>query len=284
MTIVDPGPLLIFGCGYTGLRVARLWRQTGQPVYALTRQRAAFLAEQGIIPLLGDIVQPQQLPSLPAAPFVLYAVGYDRSSGRSMREIYLDGLVHIVQRLSRPCRFVYVSSTSVYGQTDGSWVDEDSPTEPIDEGGHIVRHAESLLRQHLPGAIVLRSAGIYGPGRLLRRREQLCQGEAIPGDPERWLNLIYVDDLAQAICLGLHQAPEGSLYNIVDDQPVTRRYYYTRLAELYHAPAPRFSSQAEQRSHHRRIRNQRACMQLGWRPQYPSIDVGLPAAITAETT
>lgn len=286
ITTNEAGPLLVFGCGYVGMRVAKLWQQKGQPVYALTRSRADLLRQQGIIPLVGDVLEPERLPEFPSDAYVLYAIGYDRTSGHSMRAVYLDGLAHVLDRLDEPRCFVYVSSTSVYGQTDGSWVDEDSPAEPLEESGQVVRQAELLLRQRLPQAILLRSAGIYGPGRLLRRREQLLRSEPIAGDPERWLNLIHVDDLAEAVCISLSCAPTGSLYNVVDDQPISRRYYYTRLAELYQAPPPRFVTipQAELRSQHRRISNQRIRTQLGWQPRYPSIETGLVATLAADAS
>jgi nucleoside-diphosphate-sugar epimerase len=276
-----PGPLLIFGCGYVGLRVALQERQTGRTVYALTRRRAEWLAQQGILPLSGDVLVPESLPPFPAEATVLYAVGYDRFCGRSMREVYLHGLEHVLERLPVPRRFVYLSSTSVYGQCDGSWVDEDSPAEPSDESGRVVRDAELLLRHRLPHAIILRSAGIYGPNRLLRRREQLLQNEPIPGDPHRWLNLIHVDDLVAAICLAMDQSLPAALYNVVDDTPVTRQEFYTLLAELYGAPPPRFADLPEPRANHRRIRNSRLRHALHWEPRYPSIREGLPAALAA---
>src|SRR5438552_2269194 len=111
--------------------------------------------------------------------------------GRAMREVHVDGLRHVLDTLPVPGRFVYVSSTGVYGQTDGSWVDESSPTEPAEEAGRVVLEAERLLRERLPAAVVLRFAGIYGPDRLLRG-QAVRNGEPLVGDPEKWLNLIHV--------------------------------------------------------------------------------------------
>src|SRR5439155_10779702 len=110
---------------------------------------------------------------------------------RSMREVYVGGLGHVLDTLPTPGRFVYVSSTGVYGQTDGTWVDERSETVPTEESGRVVLEAERLLRSKLPAAVVLRFAGIYGPGRLLRR-QLLVAGEPLVGDAEKWLNLIHV--------------------------------------------------------------------------------------------
>ncbi|MEO2092124.1 MAG: sugar nucleotide-binding protein, partial [Gemmataceae bacterium] len=90
-------------------------------------------------------------------------------------------------------RLLYISSTSVYGQTDGAWIDETSPTEPLEESGRVILEAEQTLRQFRPDAVVLRFAGIYGPGRVLRKAS-LLKGEPVPGDPDRFINLIHVDD------------------------------------------------------------------------------------------
>src|SRR5437016_4098403 len=185
---------LIFGCGYLGRRVARLWQAQGHRVCAVTRrsEAAAILRQQNIEPILSDVLLPDKLTELPHADAVLYAIGLDRKSGASMRSVFVDGLANVLDHLPRPRRFIYVSSSSVYGQTDGEWVDEDSPTEPREESGKIVLEAEALLHARLPQAIVLRFAGIYGPGRLLRQKT-IQAGEAIVGDANKWLNLIHVE-------------------------------------------------------------------------------------------
>src|SRR5438105_10460227 len=147
-----------------------MWLAQGRQVRVTTRrpQEAAALRTQGMEPILCDVLDADMAP-LPAAETVLYAVGFDRSSGKSMRSVYVDGLANVLDRLPSPDRFIYVSSSSVYGQTDGGWIDEASPTEPEEESGRIVLDAETVLRTKLPTAVILRFAGIYGPGRLLRR-------------------------------------------------------------------------------------------------------------------
>src|SRR5262245_55172324 len=171
----------ILGCGYLGRVVARLWLAEGRRVAALTRSRADELRSLGIEPIIGDVTDHATL-RLPVADTVLFAVGLDRSAGKSMREVYVRGLANTLDALRAPRRFVYVSSTSVYGQTDGGWVDETSPTEPADESGCIVLECERLLRERLPEAIVLRFAGIYGPGRIIKRTA-LEKGEPLATDP-----------------------------------------------------------------------------------------------------
>src|SRR5438552_1428072 len=131
----DPRPALVIGCGYLGRRVAAAWRDRGRRVAALTRGRAAELAADGFEPVVGDVLDPASLAALPEAATVLYAVGLDRTAGRSMRDVYVTGLANVLAALP-PCgRLLYVGSTSVYGQTDGSVVTEASPTEPATESG-----------------------------------------------------------------------------------------------------------------------------------------------------
>ena len=87
-----------------------------------------------------------------------------------MRAVYVEGLANVLRHVPRPGRFIYVSSSGVYGQSDGGWVDEDSAAEPCEDSGRIVLDAERLLQTALPEANILRFAGIYGPGRLLGKR------------------------------------------------------------------------------------------------------------------
>src|SRR6478609_3800381 len=115
--IVPSRTNLILGCGYLGRRVAQLWMAGGQPVAALTRRNGDQLAALGIVPVRGDVLEPESLRGLPEAETVLYAVGLDRTSGRSMHEVYIQGLGNVLDRLKSCRRFIYVSSTSVYGQS-----------------------------------------------------------------------------------------------------------------------------------------------------------------------
>jgi nucleoside-diphosphate-sugar epimerase len=270
-------PRLIFGCGYLGRRVAALWRARGDRVCALTRRNGEKLRATGIEPLSGDVLDPESLKALPAASTVLYAVGLDRSVGRSMREVYVGGLANVLDTLPACERFVYVSSTSVYGQSDGSFVSEVDPTEPTEESGKVVLEAERLLRAKRPGAIILRFAGIYGPDRLLRK-QPLLKGEPLVGDADKWLNLIHVSDGASAVLAAEAGAEPGETYNIADGTPVSRRDFYTHLAELLHAPEAKFNYQSEHGAPNRRIATEKF-RRLGWVPQFASYRDGLPVAV-----
>jgi nucleoside-diphosphate-sugar epimerase len=229
---------LIVGCGYLGSRVAKLWQAEGFRVAALTRSREKQFQEQGLIPIGGDVNDAKL--NLPEVETVLYAVGMDRSSGRSFREVYLDGLRNVLNQLPTPRRFIYISSTSVYGQSDGSWVDESSPTEPVEENGKIILEAEQMLRSINADATILRFAGIYGPDRILRRAA-LERGEPLMGDAEKWLNLIHVEDGARIVLAAERKAPSGSTFLVSDGHPVRRREFYTHLATLLQAPPAQFA-------------------------------------------
>lgn len=265
---------LIFGCGYLGRRVAARWLEQGRRVAALTRSHAAELAALGVEPIVGDVCDRASLSSLPKAKTVLHAVGLDRSAGRSMREVYVEGLANVLAALPEPERFIHISSTSVYGQSDGDWVNEFFPLEPREESGRIVLEAEQLLRARLPKAVILRFAGIYGPGRAMRK-QALLNGEPLVGDCEKWLNLIHVDDGVEAVLAAESKAEPGSTFNIADGHPVSRREFYTHWAKLLGAPPAAFDHREEPGAANRRIVIDRAREKLCWSPRMASYREGL---------
>jgi nucleoside-diphosphate-sugar epimerase len=275
---------LILGCGYLGRRVAALWRAQGHRVFATTRQaaRGDELRALGCEPLLCDVLDRDSLRHLPAVETLLYCVGLDRAVEQSMRRVYVEGLANVLDALTAkaPARFVYVSSTSVYGQTDGEEVDENAATEPLEETGLVALEAERLLRGRWPSAVVLRFAGIYGPDRLLRA-EAIRAGELIVGDADHWLNLIHVEDGAAAVVAAAERGTAGAVYNVSDGRPVTRREFYERLALHLGAPPPRFAAPALDATvayaeHvNRRISNRKMGAELGVKLRYASYEAGL---------
>src|SRR5262249_42311209 len=159
--------------------------------------RAEEIARLGIEPVIADVLRPDSLQGLSQAERVFYCVGFDRSAGSTMRAVSVDGLQNVLNNLPPSVeRLVYASSTGVYGQTGGEWVDEDSPTFPQHESGRLCLEAEGRLRSWAESrgtsVVVLRFAGLYGPGRIVRRTI-LERGEPIPGDPAKFLNLIQID-------------------------------------------------------------------------------------------
>jgi len=285
---------LVIGCGYLGRRVAAMWRDAGDQVFATTRHAAEanrFRAD-GFKPVVCDVLDAASLAHLPPVDTVLYAIGLDRASGASMRTVYVDGMANALKYLPPPGRFIYISSSSVYGQSDGGWVDEESPTEPQEESGRIVLEAERTLssfsaRRHLRALsedshIILRFGGIYGPGRLLRRAA-IERGEPIVGDADKWLNLIHADDGAHVILATEARGTPGRVYNVCDGAPVRRRDFYTELARVLGAPALQFVlSKGEMPPHemaNRRIRNVRMMEELRPELRYPRYVAGLAASV-----
>lgn len=282
MTPPAPAPpaadALIVGYGYLGRRVAARWVAAGKRVAAVTRRNAAELRALGVEPVTADVTDPASLAALPRAAVVLYAVGMDRSAGHSMRDVYVGGLGNVLAALSGGGRLVYVSSTSVYGQSDGSEVDETSPAEPTEEAGRVVLDAERLLRERRPDAIVLRMAGLYGPDRLLRK-QAILKGEPLVGDADKWLNLVHIEDAADAVVAAAERVAAGATFTITDGTPTLRRAFYTLLTELMNAPPAAFQERPEPGTPNRRVLNRRARAELDWAPRFPSFREGLPAAV-----
>lgn len=282
---------LIFGCGYLGLRVARRWISAADTVYAVTRsaQRAASLAAQGLKPIVADVLRRETLKQLPPADTVLVSIGYDRAAGSSMHDVYVGGLCHALDALPDTTgRIVYVSSTGVYAQNDGSWVDETSPCEPTREGGRACLAAEQLLAQHRlgPRSVVLRMAGLYGPGRL-PSLEALRTGEPIAAPPEGYVNLIHIDDAARAVLAAEGRSKLPRLYLVSDGHPVMREAYYRELARLIGAPAPRFvppaagAAATRRGASDKRVKNDRLVRELEFEIVYQSYRDGLAAVVTS---
>ncbi len=277
---------LIVGCGYLGRQVARLWLARGDRVFAATRGRAEELRALGVEPVVCDLMTGEGLERLPPARTVVHCVGFDRTAGATMRDVYVGGLRNVLERLPPPGRFVYVSSTGVYGQIEGEEVDETAPTEPAEESGRVILEAEQQLRSRLPGAVLLRFAGIYGPGRVLRR-QAVAAGEPLASDPDRWLNLIHVEDGAAAILAADQPAAAGGVFNVADDHPTRRRAFYEELARLLRAPAPRFvrpdpfagAPLPPHERANRRVSNRRLRTELGLSLRYPSFREGLPSCL-----
>ncbi|WP_435006205.1 SDR family oxidoreductase [Tundrisphaera lichenicola] len=284
---------LIVGCGYLGRRVGRLLRDRGERVFGTSRkpERSPELASWGIEAVLADVLEPGSLDGLPQADRTLYCVGFDRTLGVPIRTVYVDGLRHALGRLmDRTGKLVYAGSTGVYGQDDGDWVDEKSAVDPRTESGRSCLEAESVVRSYeksgLPSTI-LRFSGLYGPGRIMRR-EGLLRGEPILGDPDKWLNLIHIQDAANATVAALDRGLPGSLYIVSDDRPVPRSEFYALAAESLQAQAPRFelprpgSPEARREESNKRVSNRRMRDALGVNLTYPDITTGVPAAIAAE--
>jgi nucleoside-diphosphate-sugar epimerase len=282
---------LIIGCGYLGGRVAQQWVATGNRVVALTRspRRAAELAGQGIQPLVGDITLPATLPMLPQVDTVLYSVGWDPTGGQTRRQIYVDGLDAVLAVLPLPQRMLFISSTGVYGNADGQWVDEQTACRPSREAGKALWEAEQRLSRHPIGqrTIVLRMAGMYGPGRLMRQADLLA-GRPIALAADSYLNLIHIDDAVAAVVAAETRGLPPNVYLVCDGQPADRREYFRHVAQLLGAAVPQFvePTASERGARHdgssKRVQNFRLLNELGVRLKYPSFREGLAAILSSE--
>jgi nucleoside-diphosphate-sugar epimerase len=278
---------LIVGCGYLGSRVAERWLKAGDTVHVITRSahRAVDLAGAGLLPIVADIAGVEPLPTLPAVETMLFAVGYDRKSGQSIHDVYVGGLRHVLAALAdKQPRFIYISSTGVYGPASGQWVTEETPCAPQREGGQACWEAERLVAHR---AIVLRLAGIYGPDRI-PLRDAIVAGEPIAAPAEGYLNLIHVDDAASAVLAAEAKATASSVYNVSDGHPGQRREYYQELARLLGAPEPLFttpdpdSPAAKRASADKRVSNARMLAELGVELRHPSFHEGLAAIVAGK--
>ena len=281
---------LIFGCGYLGRRVAQRWLAAGHRVYAVTRraERATELAAEGLVPIVADVIDAGTLGGLPAAETVLFSVGYDRGAGHSIDRVYVEGLRAVLDALPSPApRLIYTSSTGVFSQDDGSWVDERSVCDPLRRGGRACLAAERVLAEHPVGrrSIVLRLAGLYGPGRI-PRLDDLRAGRPIAAPGHGHLNLIYVDDAASVVLAAENKAQPPRLYLVSDGQPTSRRDFYRELARQLDAPPPRFEAPppdapaAIRAGSDKRVRNARMLAELGVSLDCPSFCHGLAAAVS----
>ena len=240
---------LVFGCGYLGNRVAQRWLESGDRVFAVSRseQSARAMQQDGLLPIVADVTQPESLIDLPEVDTVLYAVGFDRLSGHSIADVYVQGLQNVLAQLPAPRqRLLYISSTGVYGQSAGEWVDESSICQPERAGGLACLAAEQELEKQRAelDSCILRLAGIYGPGRL-PRRDALLAGEPIKAPADGWLNLIHVEDAVRVV---LAAATAGQLPDrllVSDGTPLRRQQYFAELCRQLDAPDPCFDEQQQ---------------------------------------
>lgn len=261
-----PPRRLIVGCGYLGERLASRWLAAGSRVWGLVRtpSRLARLSEAGVEPIVADVAAPLPLPALPEVDTVVWAVGFDRTAGRSYREVHVDGLRRLLDAITGNPRLIFVSSTGVWGRVDGQRVDEATPPHPDREAGRVLLEAEALLGGHPKGrGTVLRLAGIYGPGRL-PRIDDLRAGRPLEADPDSWLNLVHVDDAAAVVMAVADHAGPGPLYVVSDGRPVRRRDFYARLADLVGSPPPNWiPPAADARGGDKRVDPRRLFAEIG---------------------
>ncbi len=281
---------LIVGCGYVGLPLGAELVRRGHEVFGLRRSAAEELKAAGIRPLVADITQPESLVKLPRDfGWVVNCAASGGGGADDYRKIYLEGNRNLVSWLadSPPQKFVYTSSTSVYGQNDGSLVTESSPAEPAADTAKVLVETEKLLlaaaNKKFP-AIILRVAGIYGPERCHWVRQFLKDEAHLDGDGSRYSNMIHRDDVVGCIIAALKNGRAGEIYNAVDDEPVSQTDFFRWLAETLGKPLPASVSEdsgiiRKRGATNKRVSNRKLKLELCYQFQHPDFRRGYSAEL-----
>ncbi len=287
--------VLIVGCGYVGLPLGAALAALGNEVFGLRRVpwSAPGPEPDGIKPLAGDITRPEDLARLPAEyDWVVNCVSSSGGGPEAYRSIYVQGTRNLLQWLAArpPGTFVYTSSTAVYGQHDGSTVNETAPTEPLAATARVLVEAERVLleaaREKGFPAIVMRLAGIYGPGRGYWLKQYLNGEARIEAGGGRILNMIHRDNVVGALIAALEKGRPGEIYNAVDDEPVTQLGCYQWLSTALGRPLPPAAPQGpgtapKRGSANKRVSNRKLKSELGYTFKYPTFRQGYGVELAA---
>ena len=267
--------VVIAGCGFVGLATARLFHGAGWDVLGLTHspESAAALKGESFSAAACDISDADAVRVIAAGQggvpdVVIHCASSGRGGADAYRSVYLAGALNLLDAFA-PRRLIFTSSTSVYAQTDGAVVTEDSDAEPPRETGSLLRETEYLVVSR--GGIVARLAGIYGPGRSVLLRKFFSGEAVIEGDGGRIVNQAHRDDIASAL-LVLAVDGESGIFNISDDAPMPQREIYDWLARRFDLPLPPSGPIDPNRKRgwtSKRVSNAKL-RALGWVPQFPS--------------
>jgi nucleoside-diphosphate-sugar epimerase len=233
--------VLIAGCGYVGTELARaLTAERDNEVWGLRRSPAAMPA--GVHAVVADLARIGTLTRLPPRlDAVVYAVGADGHTPEQYESAYVTGLANLWESLrtagTRPHRLVVVTSTAVYAQNDGEWVDESSPTEPKEFSGRTLLRSEALARSLADEVVIVRFGGIYGPGRT-RFIDTVRDGSAALAAGAEYTNRIHQLDCAGVLAHLLRLASPAPHYVGVDDEPADRRVVVEWIARRLGVTAP----------------------------------------------
>ena len=280
--------ILIVGCGYVGTRLAHKYQERGERVRALVRSEAGLRRlEAGGVPAVRCDLAGEELLGLPLARSRLFHLA--PPPGQGIQDLHTRRLVSAFERTGNPSRVVYISTTGVYGDCRGAWVDETWPAQPAVERARRRWDAEETLRRwslETGGELViLRVAGIYGPDRLplarLRQGLPLVREEDAP-----YSNRIHVADLVTALEAAMDRGVAGAVYNACDGNPSTMTDYFIKVADAVGLPRPPLiplAEAAQQLSEgmlsylgeSRRLSNRKLREELGVQLRYPTLAEGL---------
>lgn len=233
--------VLIAGCGYIGTALGVRLAAEGYTVWGMRRHPGSLPPE--IRPLAADVTVPESLRGLPAGlDLVFYTAAAKQRTDDAYRATYVTGLQCLLEALQQqhqcPRRLLLTSSTGVYAQQRGEWVDETDATEPTHFVGARLLEGERLLRDSPFASIVVRLAGIYGPGRT-RLLDSVRNATAVaPAGEPLYVNLIHRDDCVGALYHLMRLARPEPLYLGVDHAPTDRGVLLQWLAAQLGLPAP----------------------------------------------
>ncbi|MFC6975585.1 SDR family oxidoreductase [Halomicroarcula sp. GCM10025709] len=288
--------VVILGCGYVGLELGRQLLPA-HDVVGVRRSEAGLeaVADAGLEPVEADVTDAASLDAVPDADWLVFAASSGGRGAEAARAVYVDGLEtaidHFWSRADPPDRFVYTSSTGVYGDHDGEWVDESTPLSPQTEKTRVLAEAERIARkrpaQQGGHGTVARFAGLYGPDRY--RLDRYLEGPVTAG----YLNMVHRDDAAGAVRFLLEGEHREETVLVVDDEPVEKWAFADWLAEQCGVPFPPKQTKAERLADddlsataRRRIQTSKRCSNallrgLGYEFAYPTFREGYRAAIDA---
>lgn len=287
--------VIIVGCGDIGRRVAVLWHARGATVIGIVRHaaKAAELRAIGIEVVRADLDRPETLKQIDFSSSLLYYFAPPAPAGAN--DVRMRAFLDLLAEGRIPQKIVYISTTGVYGDQNGAWVNEDSEVAPQSARGRRRLDAENALgawgRQQPAAVVILRVPGIYGPGRLpvdaIRSRRPVVQ-ESECG----FTNRIHADDLAQACIAAADHGRADTIYNVSDGNPGTMTDYFNRVADALGLCRPPIVSRAEAArvlsaemlsylDESRRIDNRRMLAELKVTLRYPDLETGLKASVVS---
>jgi len=280
--------MIIIGCGYVGCLVAQALRDHGEAVTGVVRgaKSAGELRVSGIEPLQLDLAH-DDLEGLRCSGESVFHFAPPPPHG--VEDLAMARLIDSFDRRGHPRRLVYISTTGVYGDCGGAWVDEDRPAQPKAERARRRWDAEQRLRQWSRASggelVILRVAGIYACDRL--PLERIRSGAPVVASAEApWSNRIHAEDLVVVCLAAMERAPNGALYNVCDGNPSTMTDYFLQVADAAGLPRPPEIPLAEAPgrvsagmlsylNESRRLSNRRMLDELGLRLRFPTLAAGL---------
>ncbi|MBZ0158594.1 MAG: SDR family oxidoreductase [bacterium] len=278
--------ILIAGCGYIGTALGSLLAAEGHAIWGLRRHPAMLPPE--IRPWVADLTSPQSLQTLPpTVDWVFYTAAPDTHDEAAYRAVYVEGVRNLLHALTfqqtRPRHIFLTSSTGVYGESSGAWVDETSPTTPTEFAGIHLLEGECLLLEGPFPATVLRLGGIYGPGRA-SLIERVRRGEiAWDNESPVYFNRIHRDDAAGALRHLMMLPCPDPVYLGVDHEPTTMAVLLDWLAHAIGVPPTRQSESVSTRTArhpaNKRCRNAKL-VASGYAFRYPTFREGYAALLT----